>query len=253
MCRLLAWDSRAPITADDLLGPDAGSLESLRQVHCDGWGMAYLDELQNIHEERGTAPAHSSAEFANLARTRAVPAALMHLRWASEGIPVHMDNTHPFSAYGPHGPLTFIHNGYVERTEDLRELIDPEFRERLVGDTDSEQYFYVLMTYMRQCGGDLIEAFQRTVDVLADHHYTSLNAFVLTPKELVAICQHRPEFRDDDVEEDYFHLTWAQERETFSIWSTGIRPSADQSKDLENGSLLHIDRVHGTATVHALK
>lgn len=246
MCRLLAWRSAEALTPADVLGPDRERLAELSRVHCDGWGIATVTSDTDLHIERGDAPAHLCADFATAMASRPSPAGIVHLRWATDDLAVNMGNTHPFTAALADGEIAFEHNGMLPDSELLLPDIDPDIVAGFRGDTDSERYFGLVLTELRRDPTDLIGAVQRTAKRLSDVAYTSLNAMILTPSTLAVICLFKPENRDDDVEEDYFHLTWGIDGDgVVSAWSMGVRPSATFGRPLDNGMLLLVDIATG--------
>ena len=62
---------------------------------------------------------------------------LVHLRWATPGLPVEPRNTHPFRR----GDVAMAHNGAIHPQDRLGELLPPAWERQLAGTTDSERYF----------------------------------------------------------------------------------------------------------------
>ncbi|MGA0092326.1 MAG: class II glutamine amidotransferase [Candidatus Nanopelagicales bacterium] len=241
MCRLLAWRTPRPVCPEELLGADRDSLATLSRVHCDGWGIATVEPPDALELLRGSEPAHMAPAFAEAMRSHASQAGLVHLRWATEDLAVTLGNTHPFDGTCDLGPVAFVHNGMLPRSEELLPDIDADLVASFRGDTDSERYFGLFMTELRREHGDIASAMQQTAKRLSDVAYTSLNAMILTPRTLAVACLFKPENRPLDEEEDYFDLTWSQQDGTISAWSTGVRPHAPGSRPLPNGTLLVVD------------
>src|SRR3954447_1360021 len=98
MCRLLGVVSTTPITVADAVG--AAVLEdfvALTKVHGDGWGVAAVGkpgELLAAEVSAGTAL--DDPAFFTATHDRRSVAAIAHLRWATSGLAVRPQNSHPF-------------------------------------------------------------------------------------------------------------------------------------------------------------
>ena len=132
-------------------------------------------------------------------------------------------------------------------------LIADDLLAELEGDTDSEQYFAALVTKLRESNGDFVAAYKELVKDLAPIHYTSVNALILTPDELVIVCQHKPENLSSDLESDYYDLFWQTNNGITSAWSSGVRPNVNSFNKLTNGNILRIDSGNGTASTHEIR
>lgn len=183
MCRLLGYVRDEPVSVEDLLGAEGlADFTALTKVHGDGWGMAWRAD-DRTHTLRSPESAARDEEYAAAVRRPLGAAGILHLRWKTGGLPVRMENTHPFVD----GDIAFAHNGHVTPIADLEALLTPASCARLEGDTDSERYF----RFVLQCVAterDLAAGVQRALSVLvAQFPASSLNALMLTPTHLVAI------------------------------------------------------------------
>jgi predicted glutamine amidotransferase len=246
---LFAWHSNEKISLVEALGEDFPTFTQLSSLHRDGWGMAFKN-LDEIKVERDVEAAINSSLYANTSTNLASSDAITHLRWATEDISVCIPNTHPFLKKGPNGPIAFCHNGGVKRGAQLKSLIADDLLSELEGDTDSEQYFAALITKLRKNNGDFVMAYKELVKDLAPIHYTSVNALILTPEELVIVCQHKPENLSSDLEADYYELFWETTNNITTAWSSGIRADSSNFHNLKNGSLLHINIITGEVTTY---
>jgi predicted glutamine amidotransferase len=251
LCRLFAWHSNEEISLAEALGEDFPTFTELSSLHRDGWGMA-IKNRDGIKVERDVKAAIDSSLYANVSANLVSSDAITHLRWATEDISVCIPNTHPFIKQGPNGPIAFCHNGGVARGADLTSLIADDLFAELEGDTDSEQYFAALITKLRKHNGDFVMAYKELVLDLTPIHYTSVNALILTPEELVIVCQHKPENLSSDHEANYYELFWETNNNITSAWSSGIRADSTNFHNLKNGSLLHVDIITGKVTTHEI-
>jgi predicted glutamine amidotransferase len=234
MCRLLGVVSATPVSVADAVGPaTVKDFVALTKIHGDGWGIAGI-------ERAGLPPAvEVSAEsalddpqFGEVTTQRAAAATVVHLRWATNGLAVEPQNSHPFLTDG----LAMAHNGSIKPMRPLNELLEPQFAATLRGTTDSERYFAVIRQHRRHAP-NLAEAVRRAVAQLrAIYPEASLNALLLGEDQLIAVHAHaRSRLPAEDIDEisaadlpaehleDYFALRWARpDHRTLVIGSTGF-------------------------------
>ena len=185
MCRLLGYVTTHPTSVVDVLGrEDFDTFTALTEVHGDGWGMAWHRSLDDATEATSSAlNASIDPRYAKLADQALGCCGLVHLRWATGGLPVSPENTHPFTSDG----YAFAHNGHVAPIDHLEAQLSAASRAKLVGDTDSERYFRLIM----QCIDDVDDEPQgvtRALEILVrEFPNSSLNALLLTPRRLFAI------------------------------------------------------------------
>lgn len=246
MCRLFAWHSPNAITPAEALGEDQPNIIELSRLHQDGWGMAWCDEHGHVRRHRDEDAAFKAPTIDVAQSTDAI----LHLRWATEAIPVCIPNTHPFIKKTSLGEMAFIHNGGIDRGPILRSLIDDSIFESLEGDGDSEQYFAALITNLEKNGGDLLAAYRKFLNDVQDVRYSSLNAFLLTSQHLFVVAAYRPENRPTTQPADYYDLSWRDNKGLFSAWSSGVRSTS--GTPIENYSLTQVDRTTGAITFHSL-
>lgn len=150
MCRLFGFRSiissqvhRSLMAADNALGP-------LSEDHPDGWGVAhYVDGCP--HVTRSSSTALNDALFHRLSGVVSSKTVLAHVRKATVG-PKTVLNCHPFQ----YGKWTFAHNGDIPNFADKREAllaeVAPHLRRFILGDTDSEVFFFVFLDLLSQTG-----------------------------------------------------------------------------------------------------
>lgn len=184
MCRLLGYVSSRPTAVLEVLGDeDFESFTSLTAVHGDGWGAAWHDSDGRIRSVNSTGTAILDDTYAQLAAEPLGPSGLLHLRWATGGLPVCAENTHPFTD----GEYAFAHNGNISPIPRLDALLTPASRARLRGDTDSERYFRLLLQCIDETGDDT-EGVTLGLGILQrEFPDCSLNALLLTPTALFAV------------------------------------------------------------------
>ncbi len=150
MCRLFGFRSviqsqvhRSLLAADNALGVQSNS-------HPDGWGVAYYVDGAP-HVTRSPQFALNDQLFHRLSGVVSSETVLAHVRKATQG-----DNTvlncHPFQ----YGRWVFAHNGDIPNFSETRQRllseIAPRLRRFVLGDTDSEVVFYILLTQLSGYG-----------------------------------------------------------------------------------------------------
>ena len=182
MCRLLGWVSDTPRALADLLTErELADFTELSRQHADGWGIAWYDEAGDIQTLRSEGAAHEDDAYAEAVKNIATTGAVLHLRWATPGIPVRPGNTHPFV----HEGHAFAHNGSIWDRDDMLSLVDP--LPQLQGDTDSELYLLALLQRVREHGFDA--GLRETITALTtDLTPSCLNALLLGDGVLTAVC-----------------------------------------------------------------
>ena len=99
MCRLLAFTSLERKSFYDVVGSEFENFVALSAEHKDGWGIGHDGEV--IKDIKA---AKESDLLAQTGQSLETSGALFHLRLASKGITVDIDNNHPFT----YGTTTFV-------------------------------------------------------------------------------------------------------------------------------------------------
>lgn len=118
--------------------------------HPDGWGVAYY-LARAPHVVKSVSTAVDDHLFRRVSGVVTSETVLAHLRKATQG-ELSTLNTHPFQ----YGTWVFAHNGNIRGFSEIRaglvEKIPPILRRFILGDTDSEVLFYMLLGKMqRRC------------------------------------------------------------------------------------------------------
>src|SRR5688572_23754134 len=170
MCRLFGFRSVIQSQVHRSLVSADNALMQQSDRHPDGWGVAYYN-AGAPHVIKSVSTAMDDHLFQRVSGIVASETVLAHLRKATQG-DLSIINTHPFQF----GHWTFAHNGNVRGFDGIRDQvlarIPPVLRRYILGDTDSEHLFYLLLGHMaRRCElhrtgyplTDLIEAVKETV------------------------------------------------------------------------------------------
>ena len=264
MCRLLGWAARRPVTvADALGGAEFAAFTALSRQHADGWGMAWWPpgspSFDAPQVERSTTCAADDDRFAELTKSAPADAGVVHLRWATPGLPVIAANTHPFVR----GRMAFAHNGAIHPLDRIHELVPAGWASQLVGTTDSERYFLSIAARVSK-GEVLPQAVGSVVRrIFESFSPTSLNAMLLTPDALHVISAHDrarvPMMRassggaTSSMEPDtaFYELSYRADANSVVVASSGFpQPVSEGWQRLANMTILRIDRgTLATSTV----
>ena len=265
MCRLLGFVARRPTSVVEVLGQEAfDEFTALTALHGDGWGMAWLDpDSPTIRSVTSPVSAVADPSYAELARRPLGRAAIVHLRWATPGLPVAPENTHPFVEDG----YAFAHNGHVAPVERLEAMLDRDSRAALRGDTDSERYFRFVLQCIREQGDDTLGLAQALGVLTTEFPHASLNALLMAPaqmygvhinsqasapvtgmRELFASTQEIP-YRHAD---EYFAMDYRRTPDAVHVISSGIDPDGwdpvpEDSAAMVDLATLTLKRVDGWA------
>ncbi len=151
MCRLFGFRSVIPsqvhrslVSADNAL-----MMQSKKtQKHQDGWGVAYY-VAGAPHIIKSPANVIESSLFRRVSGIVSSETVLAHLRHATQGNKS-IVNTHPFQF----GNWVFAQNGNIKNFPDIRELliglISPRLRRFILGETDSEVLFFLILSHIER-------------------------------------------------------------------------------------------------------
>ncbi|MDZ5622249.1 class II glutamine amidotransferase [Nocardioides sp. HM23] len=237
MCRLLGYVARRPTSVVEVLGQEHfDAFTALTAVHGDGWGMAWWDpDSPTVRSVTSAGSAIHDLAYSRLAGQRLGRAGIVHLRWATPGLAVSPQNTHPFVD----GGYAFAHNGHIAPLGSLEGLLTREARATLRGDTDSERYFRFVMQCIAERGDDT-EGLRQALGVLtSEFPEASLNALLMTPAQMfgvhinsqasVPIKGLRNLFPSEEEipyrhTEDYFAMDYRSTPDATHVISSGIDP-----------------------------
>ena len=265
MCRFLAYSSDHDRALTELLSADEfQSFSNLSSLHSDGWGMAWINSASTTEapgHERSVHRANDDSRYFELASSRLGLAGLVHLRWATPGFPVRVENNHPFIARN----WCFAHNGAIPGSERLDGLLVEETRELLRADTDSKRYFLLVLQRIAELGD--VKAGIRCAlrDIRTTCGLGSLNA-VLLGNGLVVVIQMQDNTpvpiqrlqvasggREDlppGHDESYYRLRYVERDGSFLISSMGI--AGESWCTLEDDSLVTIELESGSITIDTI-
>lgn len=148
MCRLFGFKSVITSQVHSSLANADNSLKTLSEKHPDGWGIAFYRE-DTPHLIRSSESALTSTLFQKIASSVRSQTVIAHIRKATFGEKTVL-NSHPFQ----YGRWTFAHNGNIKdfatKKNNLEMLICPKLLPYVLGTTDSEVFFYIILSYIQK-------------------------------------------------------------------------------------------------------
>ncbi len=199
--------------------------ETKLEQHSDGFGYAFVKdnhfELRRFREpiyERNLVDEWMKMDTEVL---------FIHARQASPNIKIKLTNNHPFYWYNG-DEYVFGHNGTIKNQ--IKDYDEQKFY--MKGSTDSEKYFYTLLTEMGSNEWQINK--QITDKILANWDYTAAN-FILTSltKAWVGVF-----YRKDPL---YFTMKLYKTDDYIVISSSAIPSLGSPTERLRHGALIEID------------
>ena len=236
MCRLMGYVSPSKTSFPTLVGSEFSDFVALSSQHCDGWGLSTVDKggSHTVLEKKVEAAAQSST-FDDVVSKNVADGALLHLRWATKGLSISENNTHPFM----YGDYSFIHNGSIFPPDAVAPFIDPKFLPLIVGDTDSERYFYLVMTEVEKLG--LVDGIKSALKIIKEHgETTSLNCMIMNRDFFITVSEHNSAKKPDWAPADYYEIKYLPTPEGVLFASSGWNQPG--WKSLENHHCAVVNR-----------
>jgi predicted glutamine amidotransferase len=232
MCRLLGYSSKTPTTFTQVVGENLNQFVELANDHCDGWGIATTNNHKaELYKE--PVAATKSKNFEQQLNSHISKAALLHLRWATPGMAVNENNTHPFT----YQDISFIHNGSITPPTALDSLIDKKYLQLAKGTTDSERYFLYLLTQIEKHG--FIDGVKQGLSYIKNKcTYSSINMMIQNDQSFIAACIYNEDKIPDRFKDqpDYYHLKYTTHNGQVVVASSGW--NQEGWREIPNGSVL---------------
>jgi predicted glutamine amidotransferase len=181
--------------------------------------------------------------------------AVVHLRWATPGLGLGVNDTHPFVV----GDEAMAHNGAIAPRERLGALLVDGTTPGPVGTTDSEHFFRGVLGDLPAVDDDLVAAVERTSSrgAAAGLRAASLNAMFLRPDGLHVMNWHDPtdvpeiavrSNADDPAKPPYFDLRHRAAAGLDVFVSSGFVADASTWRLLPPASMTHVSAPGNVVT-----
>lgn len=146
MCRLFGFRSIITSQVHSSLIHAENALMDQSIKHPDGWGLAYYIQ-STPHLIRSSKSAIDDHIFEKVSGVVSSQTVMAHIRNATHG-DHNILNTHPFQ----YGPWVFAHNGNIKKFNELKpkllEKVSPNLKRFILGNTDSEVIFFIILTFI---------------------------------------------------------------------------------------------------------
>jgi len=170
MCRWMAYKGQAIYLEDWLLNSNHSLIDQSKsadmtkyEVNGDGFGVGWYGQKPQPGLFKSIRPAWNNTNLKSLATHISSPLFLAHVR-AATGTPIQETNSHPFQYQN----WLMVHNGliheYQEVKKDLLEQVEAKYFQHILGSTDSEILFYLLLSNGLQ--NDVKSALVKTVELI---------------------------------------------------------------------------------------
>ena len=218
-----------------LVGDEFSDFVALSSVHCDGWGLSTMNQSgSHIFVDKEVEAAAESTTFDATVAKNVADGALLHLCWATKGIPISENNTHPFF----YGDYSFIHNGSIFPPDVIAPFIDPKFKSLIVGESDSERYFYLVMTEIEKLG--LVAGVKSALAIIKEHgDTTSLNCMLMNRDYFLTVSEHNTARKPDWAADDYYEIKYLPTPEGVLFASSGWNQPGWTTLDNHHAALVH--------------
>jgi predicted glutamine amidotransferase len=153
---------------------------------------------------------------------------LAHARRASPGLKINITNNHPFYWYDYDREYVFSHNGTIK--SNIKNYDDRKYFLR--SSTDSEPYFYALLTKLESNDWDMNENIVK--ETIEDYDYTGANFFLSTPSKSWVGVYYR-------TNPKYFTMKLYKKEDSVVVSSALLPSLGEPTEILTNGSLIEID------------
>ncbi len=195
MCRLFGFRSIIPSQVHHSLLSAENALVWQSERHPDGWGVAYyVGGIPHLIKTAETAL--QDTLFRRVSGIVSSHTVVAHLRKATKGQNALM-NSHPFQ----YGSWIFAHNGdipsFAQYRGELIARIDPVLRRFILGDTDSEVVFYLILSHMSRALGTRGKTLHQK-GVEPEEVYEAIGAAIREVEDVTGLSCKAPEEEGDN-------------------------------------------------------
>jgi len=231
----MAFSSRTTTSLPSFVGGSFQEFIQLSNVHHDSWGLALIESGKSTITKKAETAAESK-EFNEVINSASGMGGLLHFRWATPGLPVTYNNAHPFSFQD----ISFIHNGALSPYDAVASLVAPQFSALKTGDTDSEQYFFFILTEIEKFG--FVDGVISAIKILkSEFNYSSINSMIMNSDFLIVTSEFDPAKTPAWAEPEYYELRYRLDSNGIAVASSGWNQSGWTL--LQNHQMLIFNRV----------
>lgn len=205
MGRLFGYVASRPDGLRDALLREREAIAPPPSINPAGWGIGFYQGGEVLHKKRPTF-SKEEIDWEEVAGDVRSDCVIVHLRDATVG-ERRSENTHPFRMRR----WLFAHNGTIDRFDRIQpKLLEsmPDFLRRNVrGDTDSELFFHVVLSFLHE-GGQLdkqdveadpvLAAIRSSIELIdrlsseADAQQATLNMILTNGRQMFALARGTP-------------------------------------------------------------
>jgi len=167
MCRWMAYKGQTIFIEQWLLNSEHSLIEQSKsadltkyEVNGDGFGVGWYGEKSEPGLFKSIRPAWNNRNLKSLAAHVSSPLFIAHVRSAT-GTPIQETNSHPFQ----YKNWLMVHNGLIHEFPEIKKAllneITAEYFPHILGSTDSEVLFYLLLSNGLQ--SDVAKAVNKTI------------------------------------------------------------------------------------------
>lgn len=170
--------------------------------HLDGYGVGWLDSNNKLQIYKNSNPYYKDNNFQNIfdqiSQSRFVIGHLRNKEKKSEG-DKKIVNCHPFV----YDNYIFAHNGFVKdfklNKEKILIMIDKKYIDKIIGETDTEHLFYLLLTVIDELNLENIKnkleklyqnAFEKVFKILNDQKIELVGNFIFSDLIKVIVIRY---------------------------------------------------------------
>lgn len=232
-------------TLVEAVGKEFAEFAALSARHGDGWGIATCNAEEHPDLLIEPTRAKESKAFDIASHNLKSNGTLLHLRWATGSLAVNEGNTHPFA----YRDYSFTHNGALLPPEPIEPFIAPKFAALRRGQTDSESYFYLIVTEIEKFGVE--QGIRSAIRIIQTNTaYSSINCMFLTPTEFFVVNEHHDERIPQGELPDYYDLFYRTDGKEVLVASSGWTQTGWIA--IPNHSLMKVERATRAIEISAL-
>lgn len=222
MCRLLGMIANVNVDFKFSLS----NFSQFAENNPDGYGIGWYEKGKpKVMKE--PISALKSENFIKISHQATSTIFICHVRKATKGNRK-IENCHPFN----YEQWLFAHNGSIDNSENLKELLKDKYKKEIKGETDSEVFFYWILQNIEETQND-IDGIEHSIKyIYKNHKFSGLNFILSNGKKLYA-------FRYSSKKTNYYSLFWLKRDPEISKFQTSTLESKEIGVLIESKKLNH--------------